>query len=148
MLPSNRRERNTLCHRVMPRRRSGDRLSMRLQGLKRELICGYLEGRQGPAHTPARRLTPGGARFAAPGICSPNCASHRGFGTFEGIACRDIRHWRMIHGASHPTPVVDQFDCGGGFPLVSECRRRIFREWRQLSDAIAALSTNALKQSS
>jgi hypothetical protein len=26
------------------------------------------------------------------------------------------------------TPVVDQFDCGGGFPLVSECRRRIFRE--------------------
>jgi hypothetical protein len=37
---------------------------------------------------------------------------------------------------------------GGGFPLVSECRRRIFREWRQLSDAIAALSTNALKQSS
>jgi hypothetical protein len=35
-----------------------------------------------------------------------------------------------------------------GFPLVSECRRRIFREWRQLSDAIAALSTNALKQSS
>ena len=46
------------------------------------------------------------------------------------------------------TPVVDQYDCGGGFPLVSECRRRIFREWRQLSDAIAALSTNALKQSS
>jgi len=46
------------------------------------------------------------------------------------------------------TPAVDQFDCGGGFPLVSECRRRIFREWRQLSDAIAALSTNALKQSS
>ena len=43
----------------------------------------------------------GGARFAAPGICSPNCASHRGFGTFEGIVCRDIRHWRMIHGASH-----------------------------------------------
>jgi hypothetical protein len=24
------------------------------------------------------------------------------------------------------TPIVDQFDCGGGFPLVSECRRRIF----------------------
>jgi hypothetical protein len=38
--------------------------------------------------------------------------------------------------------------CENGFPLVSECRRRIFREWRQLSDAIAALSTNALKQSS
>ena len=37
-------------------------------------------------HGEARRLTPeGGARFAAPGICSPNCASHRGFGTFEGI---------------------------------------------------------------
>src|SRR5258708_22609990 len=35
-----------------------------------------------------------------------------------------------------------------GFPLVSECRRRIFREWRQLSDAIAALSTNALQQRS
>ena len=50
-------------------------------------------------HGEARRLTPGGARFAAPGICSPNCASHRGFGTFEGIVCRDIRHWRMIHGA-------------------------------------------------
>ena len=51
-------------------------------------------------HGEARRLTPeGGARFAAPGICSPNCASHRGLGTFEGIVCRDIRHWRMIHGA-------------------------------------------------
>jgi len=50
-------------------------------------------------HGEARRLTPeGGARFAAPGICSPNCASYRGFGTFEGIVCRDIRHWRMNHG--------------------------------------------------
>jgi hypothetical protein len=50
-------------------------------------------------HGEVRRLTPEGrARFAAPGICSPNCASHRGFGTFEGIVCRDIRHWRMIHG--------------------------------------------------
>jgi len=29
MLPSNRRERNTLCHRVMPGRRSGDRPIMR-----------------------------------------------------------------------------------------------------------------------
>src|ERR1700692_4158838 len=44
----------------------------------------------------------GGARFAAPGYCSPNRASHRGFGTFEGIVCRDISRWRMIHGASHP----------------------------------------------
>ena len=26
------------------------------------------------------------------------------------------------------TPVVDQFDCGGGFPLVSECRRRMLRD--------------------
>ena len=34
-----------------------------------------------------------------PGICGPNCASHRGFGIFEGIVCRDIRHWRMIHAA-------------------------------------------------
>jgi hypothetical protein len=51
----------------------------------------------------ARRLAPEGRpRFAAPGICSPNCASHRGFETFEGIVCREIRHWRMIHGASHP----------------------------------------------
>src|SRR5713101_3416206 len=33
--PSNRRERNTLCHRVMPRRRNGDSLSMRLQGSER-----------------------------------------------------------------------------------------------------------------
>jgi hypothetical protein len=41
------------------------------------------------------------------------------------------------------TQTLDQFDCGGGFPLVSECRGRIFREWRQLSDAIAALSTSA-----
>ena len=55
------------------------------------------------ANDEARRLTPeGGARFAASGICSPNCASHRGFGTFQGIACRETRHWRMIHGASHP----------------------------------------------
>jgi len=49
-------------------------------------------------------------------------------------------------GLGTQTPVVDQFDCGGGFPLVSECRSRIFREWRQLSDAIAALSTNALNE--
>ena len=28
-------------------------------------------------HGEARRFTPGSARFAAPGICSPNCASHR-----------------------------------------------------------------------
>ena len=34
-----------------------------------------------------------------PGICGPNCASHRGFGIFEGIVCRDIRRWRMIHAA-------------------------------------------------
>ena len=34
-----------------------------------------------------------------PGICGPNCASHRGFGIFEGIVCRDVRHWRMIHAA-------------------------------------------------
>jgi hypothetical protein len=32
--------------------------------------------------------------------------------------------------------------------FVSGCRRRIFREWRQSSNAIAASSTNALKQSS
>src|SRR5713101_9507940 len=65
---------------------------------------GEFEGRvTSEGHGEARRLTPeGGARFAAPGICSPNCASHRGFGTFEGIVCRDIRHWRMIHGASRP----------------------------------------------
>jgi len=35
-------------------------------------------------HGEARRFTRG-ARFAAPGVCSPNCASHRGFRTFEGI---------------------------------------------------------------
>src|SRR5216684_7839433 len=61
---------------------------------------GEFEGRvTSEGHGEARRFTPGGV--CAPGICSPNCASHRGFGTFEGIVCRDIRHWRMIHGASH-----------------------------------------------
>ncbi len=60
---------------------------------------GEFEGRvTSDGHGEARRLTPEGGRFAAPGICSPNCVSHRGFGTFEGIVCRDIRHWRMIHG--------------------------------------------------
>ena len=51
-------------------------------------------------HGEARWLTPEGARGSLrPGICGPNCASHRGFGIFEGIVCRDIRHWRMIHAA-------------------------------------------------
>jgi hypothetical protein len=51
-------------------------------------------------HDEARRLTPEGARGSLRlGICGPNCASHRGFGIFEGIVCRDIRHWRMIHAA-------------------------------------------------
>src|SRR6266851_4937939 len=43
-----------------------------------------------------------GARGSLRRVCSPNCASHRGFGTFEGIVCRDIRHRRVIHGAWHP----------------------------------------------
>jgi hypothetical protein len=35
-------------------------------------------------HGEARRLTPEGARGSLrPGICGPNCASHRGFGIFE-----------------------------------------------------------------
>ena len=51
-------------------------------------------------HGEARWLTPEGARGSLrPGICGPNCASHRGFGIFEGIVCRDIRQWRMIHAA-------------------------------------------------
>ena len=51
-------------------------------------------------HGEARGLTPEGARGSLrPGICGPNCASHRGFGIFEGIVCRDIRQWRMIHAA-------------------------------------------------
>ena len=51
-------------------------------------------------HGEARWLTPEGARGSLrPGICGSNCASHRGFGIFEGIVCRDIRHWRMIHAA-------------------------------------------------
>ena len=54
-------------------------------------------------HGAPRRLTPeGGARFAASGICSPNCASHRGFGTFEGpnlgvLAQRRGRLLRQAH---------------------------------------------------
>ena len=56
-------------------------------------------------HGEARRLTPEGARGSLrPGICSPNCASHRGFGTFEGIVCQDIRHWRMIYGCVYRGP--------------------------------------------
>ena len=51
-------------------------------------------------HGEARWFTPeGGAWFAAAGYLRSNCASHRGFGIFEGIVCRDIRHWRMIHAA-------------------------------------------------
>ena len=63
MLPSNRRERNTLSP-VMPRRRSGDGASMRLQGLKRELIHGYVEGRSAPADTLTRRFALTGFIFA------------------------------------------------------------------------------------
>jgi hypothetical protein len=49
---------------------------------------GEFEGRvTSEGHGEARRFTPGGgARFAALGICSPNCASHRGFGTFAEIS--------------------------------------------------------------
>ncbi len=51
---------------------------------KGEDFGGEFEGRvTSEGHGKARRLTPGGARFAAPGICSPNCASHRGFGTLK-----------------------------------------------------------------
>jgi hypothetical protein len=32
----------------------------------------------------------------------------------------------LTSGAFSIWRVVGQFDCGGGFPLVSECRRRIF----------------------
>src|ERR1700686_468703 len=46
------------------------------------------------------------------------------------------------------TPVVGQFDCGSRIRLDRARRRRIFREWRQLSDVVAAPSTNALTQSS
>src|SRR5882672_3899637 len=40
------------------------------------------------------------------------------------------------------------FDCGGPTHWKTGGSGRIFREWRQLSDAIAAPSTNVLKQSS
>jgi hypothetical protein len=46
------------------------------------------------------------------GYLYPNGASHRGFGTFEGIVCRDVRHWRMIHGASQISLIV-----AAGLPL-------------------------------
>ena len=51
----------------------------------------------------ARRLTPEGAPAVR---CARYLQSQlrvaRGFGTFQGIVCREPRHWRMIHGASHP----------------------------------------------
>ena len=46
-------------------------------------------------HDEAPAHAGGGARGSLRRV---SCASHRGFGTFEGILCRDIRHWRMIHG--------------------------------------------------
>jgi hypothetical protein len=46
-----------------------------------------------------------------------------------------------------PEGVQSTFE-GRRFRLESARRRRIFREWLQSSNAIAVLSTNALKQSS
>jgi hypothetical protein len=40
------------------------------------------------------------------------------------------------------------FGCGRIVNWKTDSPKRIFREWRQLSDAIAAPSTNALMQSS
>ena len=68
-----------------------------------------------------------------------------------GIADDRLNECIVVGAAVEEAPPANEarpHEDGGGFPLVSECRRRIFREWRQLSDAIAALSTNALKQSS
>src|SRR6266850_7858480 len=55
MLPSNRQERNNSLSPVMPGRRSGDCLSMRLQGSQKRVnsrIFGRKEGRHAPAHSP------------------------------------------------------------------------------------------------
>jgi hypothetical protein len=49
---------------------------------------------------------------------------------------------------SPQTPGVSQFDCGRVPGWKTSGLRRIFREWRQSSNAIAAPSTNAPKQSS
>ena len=38
------------------------------------------------------------------------------------VKSHDLYRWIVVA----RTGVVGQFDCGGGFPLVSECRRRIF----------------------
>jgi hypothetical protein len=51
----------------------------------------------------------------------------------------------QLFGAGSP---LDQFDCGTVPGWKISCSGRIFQEWRQLSDAIAVPSTNALKISS
>ena len=124
----------------MPRRRSGDCLSMRLQGSQTRVNSRILPNKGKTSAENLRsddfgrawrspKVHAGGARFAAPGICSPNCASHRGFGAFEGIVCRDIRHWRMIHGASHP-------NAGSGSVLIVAAGFHLFRS------AVGAYSEN------
>jgi hypothetical protein len=66
----------------------------------REDFGGEFEGRvTSEGHGEARGSRRRGRGSLRPGICGSNCVSHRGFGIFEGIVCRDIRHWRMIHAA-------------------------------------------------
>jgi hypothetical protein len=53
------------------------------------------------------------------------------------VKFHDLYRWIVVA----RTGVVGQFDCGGGFPLVSECRRRIFGK-------IARGNDNGLKTAS
>src|SRR5258708_4965064 len=100
----------------------------------------------------------GGIAIAAVGSRAqwpePGCVLAAALFMFGGAASD------LHHGGSDfdgPPPVLQKLPPPFGtklrqrensFSLVSEGRKRLFREWRQLSDAIAALSTNALKQSS
>jgi hypothetical protein len=94
MLPSNRRERNNSLSPVMPGRRSGDSLSMRLQGSQTRVnsrICGRKVGT-------SRDDCPDRSRSSIPKF-SAGCGRSGPLGNadqpnfmFEGDIC-----WRIIH---------------------------------------------------